>query len=582
LGNADAVIALKTVSFSYDEVHWILKGISLEVSKGEWVVVLGHNGSGKSTLVKILGALQIPSRGACFVCGRDTRDGASLADIHRRVSLVFQDPESQIVGAMVEDDVAFAPENQGLDASEIERRIDWALKKVGLSRKRGALSSALSGGEKQRLALAGALAADAVCLVLDEPTSMLDPEGRIEVEEILRDLHASGTTIVQVTHRLEDVVEADRALVLSQGQWAWQGRSEDFWDRAELLGFRLPPSLELKRRLASRGVAAPSSSVADLARAVAEILPKTGEERKSTDFPMGPASCWSDSFQSDEERVAPPHDILFETRGLGHSFHASTPLEVRVLKNVSCLVPKGKWCSVLGRTGSGKSTLIQHLNGLYAIQSGEIFMEGKPLSRRSAELRDLRRRIGLVFQSPEDQLFSPTVYEELAFAPRNWGFSAEDADRSVRRAIENVGLGEAYLERNPLRLSGGERRLVAIASTLSADPECVVLDEPTAGLDARYRGKILALLSRLKEAGKTIVTVTHDFEMAFEYSDRLLVMDEGAKICEESVRQALPVLLETGASMLPKILRITSLLRERGASVPLTWDVNELFAKLVS
>jgi energy-coupling factor transport system ATP-binding protein len=558
-GASDTVIALNDVSFSYDGVHRILKDISLEVSKGEWVVVLGDNGSGKSTLVKILGALQTPSQGACFLCGRDSSDDTSLPDIHRQVSLVFQDPESQIVGAIVEDDVAFALENQGLDPSEIERRIQWVLGKVGLTDKRGVLSSSLSGGEKQRLALAGALATDAVCLVLDEPTSMLDPEGRVDVENVLTGIHASGTAIVQVTHRVEDVFRADRVLVLSRGQWAWQGRREDFWDNAEPLGFRLPPLLKLKRYLASRGMAVPDS-IGDLAWAAAQILPRAEAGEKAAP---------GDSLQ----------DMLFDIRGLGYGFNAFTPLEVRVLKGLSCLIPRGKWFSVLGRTGSGKSTLIQHLNGLYSVQCGEIFLEGEILPRQGAELRNLRRRVGLVFQSPEDQLFSPTVREELAFAPRNWGFSPEETHTSVMRAIEDVGLGEAYLERNPLRLSGGERRLVAIASTLSAEPECVVLDEPTAGLDAHYRRKIVALLSRLKKAGKTVVTVTHDFEMAFEHSDRLLIMSEGTKVCEGGVREVLPVLSEAmSASMLPEILQVTDFLRKRGVAVPLTWDVDELVA----
>jgi energy-coupling factor transport system ATP-binding protein len=184
--------------------------------------------------------------------------------------------------------------------------------------------------------------------------------------------------------------------------------------------------------------------------------------------------------------------------------------------------------------------------------------------------------VGLVFQSPEDQLFSPTVSEELSFAPRNWGFSEEETETSVRRALESVGLGEAYLPRNPLLLSGGERRLAAIASVLAAEPECVILDEPTAGLDAAYRERIIALLWRLKEAGKTIVTVTHDFEMAFERSDRLLIMDGGRKVHEGSVSRVLPLLLEAGnASTLPEILQLTGLLRQRGLPVPLTWDAEE-------
>lgn len=276
--------------------------------------------------------------------------------------------------------------------------------------------------------------------------------------------------------------------------------------------------------------------------------------------------------------TGPEEDSFFEVRHLNCSFNTGTPLENKVLDDVSCLLPGGCWISVLGRTGSGKSTLIQHLNGVYPIQSGEIFIKGKALPRAGMELRELRRRVGLVFQSPEAQLFSPTVREELAFAPRNWGFSEEEINLGTVRALESVGLDESYAGRNPLRLSGGERRLVAIASVLSADPDCLVLDEPTAGLDVNYRKKVVTLLSRLREEKKTVVTVTHDLEMAFSCSDRLLVLNRGLLLCEGSVRAVLPRLAELPdyRSMLPDILRITSDLRRCGYNVPLTWDAEEL------
>jgi energy-coupling factor transport system ATP-binding protein len=263
-------------------------------------------------------------------------------------------------------------------------------------------------------------------------------------------------------------------------------------------------------------------------------------------------------------------------RALDHSFDLSTPLETRVLQDVSCDIPRGSWVSVLGRTGSGKSTLIQHLNGLYKIQKGGIFMEGKPLPQEGREVRALRRRVGLVFQAPEDQLFSPTVREELAFAPRNWGFSPEETDASVERALRAVGLEEAYFARNPLSLSGGERRLVAIASVLAADPECLVLDEPTAGLDVHYREEIVSLLSRLREEGRTVVTVTHDFEMAFAHSDRLMVMADGRRVCEGKVCDVLPALLELQRAFMPEILQVSDFLRQNGVNVPLTWDAETL------
>jgi energy-coupling factor transport system ATP-binding protein len=445
----------------------------------------------------------------------------------------------------------------------------------------------LSGGEKQRLALAGALAAEAECLVLDEPTAMLDPEGRAGVESVLRDIHASGTTIVQVTHRLEDALQADRVLVLSRGRWLWQGRRQDFWADAESLGFSLPPALRLRRRLAGAG----GGPVMDLVEAAESALPRAGDgtfpaagndlgaeaarNALSSDTASRPAEGAIHAPQPD------PATLAALTRGLCYSFDVSTPLETQVLKEVSCCVPRGSWVSVLGRTGSGKSTLIQHLNGLYKIQKGEIFMEGKPIPQEGPDVRRLRRRVGLVFQTPEDQFFSPTVREELAFAPRNWGFSPKEIDTAVERALRDVGLGEGYFSRSPLSLSGGERRLVAIASVLSAGPEFLVLDEPTAGLDTHYRAEVVTLLSRLRAEGRTIVTVTHDFEMAFERSDRLIVMTDGVKLCEGPVREVLPVLLREQRAFMPEILQLSDALRKNGLGVPLTWDAEELCRALL-
>jgi len=486
---------------------------------------------------------------------------------------------------MVEDDVAFAPENQGLAPPEIEKKVEWALRKVGLLHKRGALSSALSGGEKQRLALAGALSADTECLILDEPTAMLDPEGCADVENALLDIHASGTTIIQVTHKLEDVMHADRVLVLAHGSWAWEGKREDFWRNAESLGFKLPQIMKLRQRLSVRGISS-RETVEDIAEAIECSFRRFPASRGQAAPPSSTPPVGFADIPLEEGDLASLREggarraggvLCFDIRNLSHSFNVSTPIETRTLKDVSCVIPKGRWTSVLGRTGSGKSTLIQHLNGLYGVQSGEVFVEGDtPIPTKGNALRDLRRKVGLVFQSPEDQLFSPTVREELGFAPTNWGFSKENTDFAVKRALQSVGLGEEYLDRNPLRLSGGERRLVAIASVLSALPECLILDEPTAGLDAKYREDIVTLLSGLRDMGKTIITVTHDLEMAFEKSDRLMVLDNGCKVCEGGVDDVLPELLEMEVLTLPEVVRVSALLRSRGVGISLTWRAEEV------
>lgn len=560
------LLSLRSVSFSYDGTRRVLDGISLDVRPGERVAVLGHNGSGKSTLVRILGALQAPLQGACFISGRDVRD-IPFAELHATVGVVFQNPENQLVAAVVEDDVAFAPENQGLPPREIQERVDWALARVGMAHKRASPVSALSGGEKQRVALAGALAAKAECLVLDEPTAMLDPEGRLEVARVLRDVHASGTALVQVTHQLECLEDADRILVLASGRWLWQGDACDFWPEAERLGFELPPLRRLLAGLGARGIAVPSPS----ADAVVSAL-----EPRLLD---GDAAL----FPSPERPPAPVAPAFLEVRDLAFRFDGPDSAEEPVLDGVDALFPAGAWTSVVGRTGSGKSTLVQHLNGLYAVQSGRILLTGEPLPQKGEALHRLRRTVGLVFQAPEDQIFCPTVREELAFAPVNAGFEGERLERAILRALDGVGLSDDFLPRNPLALSGGERRLVAIASVLAAEPECLVLDEPTAGLDAAYRTRIVALLSNLRAEGRTIVTVTHDLEMAFGCCDRLLVMDAGRSRGEGDVGTALPSLMRVlSPSVWPEVLQVSDRLHKRLAEIPLTWEPDVLLRALDS
>ncbi len=495
--STEVFLSLKDVTFSYDASRPVLDGVSLDVSRGERILILGHNGSGKSTLVRISGALQSPLQGACFVCGVDV-SGSMPHELRRKIGMVFQDPDSQIVASVVEDEVAFGPENHGVPSHEIEKRVELALSQVGLSHKRTSLVAALSGGEKQRLALAGALASNAECLILDEPTAMLDPEGRLEVADVLRSLHKSGTTIIQVTHQLESLDDADRVLVLSKGKLVWQGVPEEFKLVAEGLGFKTSRAL-----------------------------------------PLNPQGAWPlDPLAETKDRA------LLEVNGLSFRFDPNTQLERWALNDVSASFPEACWTSILGRTGSGKSTLVQHLNGLYKIEKGSITMNGQPIPQKGKALRELRRAVGLVFQKPEDQIFCPTVEEELSFAPGNAGFPKEKLQLHVRQALSSVGLAEDFLPRNPINLSGGEKRLVAIASVLAADPQCLILDEPTAGLDSYYREKILELLNKLKKDGKTVITITHDFDMAFEYSDHLLFLDDGKSLKEGDLKEIYPFIRE--------------------------------------
>lgn len=543
--NNPPLIEVCSVSFSYgrNNTGRALNRVSFFVAKGERAAILGHNGSGKSTLAKIMGGIIEPSEGSCMVNGKDIRE-MEFRELRRTVGMLFQDPENQIIAAMLEDDVAFAPENQGLPPDEIQLRVDTALAETDMLKKKDSAVSALSGGEKQRAALAGVLAANVECLILDEPTAMLDPSGRRKIEKVLRYLHAEGMTVIQITHQLEAESFSDiqKVIVLSEGGVKWQGSVNDFWDNAEILGFNVPDSLRVKRLCDSRGI----------------------------NFPHGLAGLIHRQQKSEPEKEY--HD-KFLIDGLSFSYNDKS----YALRDIHADIHAGEWLSIIGKSGSGKSTLVQHLNALYKIQEGRIYFDGLPLPQKGEEVYTLRQKTGLVFQNPEDQLFSSTVKEELAFAPKNAGFKGNELEEAVTYGLECAGLSRDFLERNPIALSGGERRLVAIASVLSAKPEVVVLDEPLAGLDASYQRKILGMLARLRDEGKTIITVTHDLDMALHYSNRILLLRDSRVINEGRPDEIIRDIMDaTKPEAWPEVLRISDEIRRVNPDFPLIYDYEEL------
>ena len=547
--NSDTpLVEVQSVSFTYNakDSGRALNRVSFFVAKGERVAVLGHNGSGKSTLVRILGGLLTPSEGTCLLKGRDIHS-VSFRELRSTIGMVFQDPENQIVAAMVEDDAAFAPENQGLPSEEIQARVDSALARVNMLHKQNESVAALSGGEKQRLALAGVLAAKVECLILDEATAMLDPTGRRDIEAALRELHAVGMTIIQVTHQLEaeNFDDIQRIIVLSHGSIKWEGTTREFWDKAEGLGFELPDVFKFRKYCDAHGLNFPAD-FAEITPAVRGAVSTHGE-----------------------------HLAKFTVKGLCFRHDDKS----YALKDVDAEVFAGEWLSIIGRTGSGKSTLVQHFNALYKIQEGQILFDGSPLPQKGKEVRELRQKVGLVFQHPEDQLFSSTVREELAFAPKNAGFTGQALDEAIAYGLYCVGLPDEFLERSPIALSGGERRLVAIASVLSARPECVVLDEPLAGLDAHYQHEILAVLGRLRDEGKTIITITHDLNMALDFSDRVLILQDGAKVIEGRPCEVLDTLMESlDPEAWPDVLRLSAEIRKVNHNFPLFYNYQEFMS----
>ena len=526
-----------------------MKDVSFFVNEGERIAILGHNGSGKSTLVKILGGLQNPSDGKCLINGADINE-MNFRDLRTTIGIVFQDPENQIVAAMVEDDAAFAPENQGLPSGEIQDRVDDALKHVNLLHKQGSSVAALSGGEKQRLALAGVLTARVKCLILDEATAMLDPVGRLNIERVLKELHKSGMTIIQVTHQLEaeNFDDIQRVIVLSHGEIIWQGVTQDFWAVSESLGFDLPDEFRIQKYFESHNI----------------NFPDYFESRYIN----------SSQYASREENINQP--AKFEIKNLSFKYDDEKSLTI---KNLSANIYSGQWLSIVGRTGSGKSTLVQHLNALYKIQSGEILFDSMPLPQTGKEVYELRQKVGMVFQHPEDQLFSLSVKDELAFAPKNAGFKNQELDDAVLYGLECVGLDKSFLERNPLALSGGERRLIAIASVLAAKPECIVLDEPLAGLDAHYQHQILNMLTRLRDEGKTVITITHDLTAALNYSDKILILKDGSTVHEGRPGEVLNSIMQNAEpGAWPDVLRYSAKIHEINKDFPLLYNYEDFIS----
>lgn len=265
-------------------------------------------------------------------------------------------------------------------------------------------------------------------------------------------------------------------------------------------------------------------------------------------------------------------------KNLGHTYHPGTPLETRSLQNISFDFPRGTWLSVAGHTGSGKSTLAQHLNGIILPMEGTVTVDGMVLKEKTPDLREIRRRVGLIFQYPEQQLFAETVYEEIAFAPQNWGIPGDEIPGRVAAAAAAAGLDERLMGRSPFQLSGGEKRKTAIASVLSSKPDYLVLDEPTAGLDSFSRRELTELLSRLKKAGMGILLITHDLDIALSMSDEILILDGGRQAVLGSPWE---VLAHLGAKpvpglRLPDIPALSLLLRQRGRDVPISWDWREI------
>lgn len=553
------MIECRGVSFSYDGAVPALDGVDLNIEDGEFFCILGGNGSGKSTFAKHLNALLQPDAGTVRVNGMDASDPELVYDIRSTAGMVFQNPDDQLVATLVEDDVAFGPENLGVPSAQIAQRVREALKGVGLVGFERHETHALSGGQKQRVALAGVLAMEPRVLILDEASSMLDPRGRKGLMKACRALHDRGMTIVMITHFMEEAAEADRVAVFRAGRVAMLGTPEEILTRADelaQLNLDMPASCCLGRTLRAKGVSVcaqvrEADMVAEIAQAYAE--------RSGTD--IAEQSSASDSHVLDNGSPAADgigtSEPVIEISHLSHSYSLSArerrrwrkrsttadasskqalwgndPSSPWALRDVSLTVRRGEFLGLAGHTGSGKSTLVQHLNGLIRPQEGSVCALGLDLSNKK-HAAAVKAKVGVVFQYPERQLFAETVAQDVAFGPRNLGLPQDEVARRVASSLVRVGLDLAAIgDKSPFELSGGQQRRVAFAGVLAMEPEVLVLDEPMAGLDPVARRDFLGLISRLHREGLTVVMVSHSMDDLANCCDRIVVMNEGAVFAE--------------------------------------------------
>jgi len=537
------MIRFNDVSFTYgaNEGQLPIRAVdhlSFHVKKGSHVALLGRNGSGKSTIARLINGLLLPDEGSVIVGDMDTRDSLDIFEIPRICGMVFQNPDNQLIGTTVADDIAFGPCNLELSIDEVNSRVDEALRKAGLTDLRDRAPHNLSGGQKQKLAIASVMAMEPECIILDEATSMLDPLSRQSVMELILELKdKSDISIVQITHHMEEAVLADYVYVISEGRITLEGIPAEVFDQFERVhaeGLSIPTHIEIARRIAN-ATTAPyrpedifsfDGAVSFVRSVLSQFSPSDvpGDRRDTIDKSASKTVESEDrrvddvAHESDRERVVEISDLSF-----AYVSDAGDP--VKALKNVSLSVYKGEILGILGHTGSGKSTLIQHINGILPSKKGTVVVLGRDLSDRKV-VREIRRHVGLLFQYPEDQLFEETVALDIAFAPKQLNRTPEQVERAVLRAAKRLGV-DSILHRSPFELSGGQRRRVAIAGVLAAEPDIIMMDEPAAGLDPAGRDDLFSDLMTLADEGATLLIVSHDMETMASLCDRILILNDG-------------------------------------------------------
>ncbi len=568
------MIDIQNLSYTYPNMSEpTLSGIDLHIDDGEFVLLLGASGSGKSTLIQCLNGL-VPKvaggnlDGVIIINGKDVRD-YKVHQLASDVGIIFQNPDTQLFSLTVGKDVAFGPENLGMPKEEIVRRVDLAMRIVGMEDMRDRFIFTLSGGEKQRVAIAGTLAMEPHVMVLDEPTSDLDPVGTGEVLSLVKRLNQEkDMTIILIEHKIDEVVHlADRVVVMDRGKIIMDDTPDEIFndghDQLKSIGIALPQLSEIVHAMKNgfgdfEGDLSTYSSYKTILARLCQLL---------RDKPANIARFRT--AHTPPARTAPKPKI--EIKNLRHTFEDGTV----GLDDINLVIPEGDFVALIGHNGAGKTTLINHLIGFLKPANGTIFINGRDIS--GMRVATLAQSVGYLFQNPDNQIFTDSVTQELKFGLENIKLRDTAIEERVNRAISMMELAE-FRDRHPHSLSRGQRQRLAVASILAMEPDIIVLDEPTTGQDWGHVNKFLQQIRHLNELGKTIILVTHDMNLVAGYARRTVVMDKGKIVLDGDTRHVFSkqeILEKTGIT-LPVITRLSPDLLKDGIDIPPLLTVQEL------
>ncbi len=532
-----------------------LKKINFKINKGEFIGVMGRTGSGKTTTLMLLNGL-IPHffegnfDGSVIVNTMNTQR-YRVQTLARFIGLVMQDPETQIFGITVEKDTSFGPSNLNYRKEKIEELVTKSLPLVGLSGFEKRITTELSGGEKQRLAIAGVLAMEPEIIVLDEPTSELDPNGRAEIYRVLSEIRRKeNVTVIISGHDSEEMLDfVDKIIVLDEGEVVWQGIPHDLFKNVSLTekyGIRPIETAEISNALCKDSV----SKETEIFLHSGQLIEYLNKQLKS---------CSTKNEIHKETFIPKQKKTVIETIDLSFGYRKNEA----ALNKINLRIGKGEFVAVIGKNGAGKTTFSKHLNGLLRPTSGQVLINGRNI--QSVSTSELSREVGYVFQNPDHQIFSASVREEVEYGLKNLNLTKVEIEERVNKVLKFVGLIE-YQNRHPFTLGKGERQKLAFASILVMEPGILVIDEPTTGQDWDGTKRMMTMMKELHQNGHTILTITHNLRLAAEYADRIIVFSNGMVVLDGTPPEVFSQeqILESASVSSPESVKIGRSLFELG------------------